>query len=349
VFIIGVWRGSADATTDEVLVPTGSLLSGGRIRALQCLCALISGLSEPEVNITYGQMKFAQVPFPIVTGPFPQTVTVMAHDIDDNHLVDAQIYTSPNKALLAKTNHPFTRLFPYFYNPNNETFTVEAPGYLVQLFNFSTVDPKPVANFSFAPKQPYANQDVFFFDFSSGPISSYEWAFGLGKATSSSKNPVFKYWSFGQYKATLTVKGPGGQDARTQTVYVSPAPYNPPQTGFDELEFYFCPAAINTPKMGDHSTLYIYTADLTAKSGFGPPVTLQHGYVGGGMNYAGVCGPGQGSGSEKVTLKDKHQYLIVGVDPDLCGSNDPNNGACVAWQGTVWGKQGGGTLIVTVS
>jgi hypothetical protein len=150
---------------------------------------------------------------------------------------------------------------------------------------------------------------------------------------------------------TLTVKGPGGQDAHTEKIIVDFPPYNPPPAqGFDAVQIFFCPAAINFPKAGAHSTLYIYVADLTVSNNYGQPKVLQQGYIGGTQNFAGVCGAGQGSGSETIPLTDKHQYHIVGVDPDLCnGVNDPTNGACVAWQGFFLGKQGGGTVIIEVN
>jgi PKD repeat protein len=349
VFVNDVCYGHADAVTDTVHVPVGSLLQGGYVRALQSLCLQISGLSEP-VGITLGQVKLSQTPFPIYTNPNPQTVTITARDWDDDHLVDMKISTWPAKVPVAATNKPLTKLFPYFYNPANETFVLEAPGYLETLLNFNVSDPKPIANFFYWPASPYANQTVNFVDFSSGPITSWDWDFGQNpKSTSSAMNPQHSFVA-GKFIVTLTVNGPGGATSKQDTIWVSYPPYQgPPPQGFDEVEIFYCPASINLPRP-QHTTLYIYVADLTMNGIFGSPKTLQQGYVGGLGNYAGVCGPGQGSGSESVQLTDGHQFYIVCVDPDLCnGANDPTNSACVAFQGYFLGKKGGGTAEIVVN
>ncbi len=102
--------------------------------------------------------------------------------------------------------------------------------------------PPPASEFIGSPTSGEVSLEVCFTNQSSGNISSYSWNFGDGY-TSTSTNPCHTYHNSGSYTVSLTAFGPGGNDIRTRTNYitVSNPPivitsikyYNPP---FDELD-----------------------------------------------------------------------------------------------------------------
>jgi hypothetical protein len=77
--------------------------------------------------------------------------------------------------------------------------------------------PPPEAAFSVSTAPMVAS----FTDQSTGKIKVRSWDFGDG-ATSDEQNPTHTYAAHGDYVVTLTVTGPGGTDAETQTVSVKP-------------------------------------------------------------------------------------------------------------------------------
>jgi PKD repeat protein len=79
----------------------------------------------------------------------------------------------------------------------------------------------PVANFSFTPPSPKAGQPVQFTDESSGPPTSWLWAFGDG-GTSAVHNPLHIF-AAGPYQVSLTVSNSGGSNTKTEAVVVSPS------------------------------------------------------------------------------------------------------------------------------
>jgi len=83
-----------------------------------------------------------------------------------------------------------------------------------------TVVALPVADFSADPTRGPAPLVVQFTDRSSGEITSYLWDFGDG-GTSSEKNPRYTYRTPGVFTVKLTVKGPGGEDTKTRSNYIT--------------------------------------------------------------------------------------------------------------------------------
>jgi PKD repeat protein len=78
----------------------------------------------------------------------------------------------------------------------------------------------PAAVFSGFPRAGAAPLTVSFTDESTGTITSYLWNFGDG-STSIEKNPSHQYNTAGAYTVKLTVTGPGGSSAKTQTNYIT--------------------------------------------------------------------------------------------------------------------------------
>ncbi|GAB4315625.1 MAG: hypothetical protein Kow0019_15860 [Methanobacteriaceae archaeon] len=93
--------------------------------------------------------------------------------------------------------------------------------------NYITVNhPAPVASFTGTPTTGISPLQVAFTSTSTGTIDSYEWNFGDG-STSTATNPTHTYTVPGIYTVTLKVTGPGGEDTKTETNYITvnhPAP-----------------------------------------------------------------------------------------------------------------------------
>lgn len=78
-------------------------------------------------------------------------------------------------------------------------------------------DPKPEIIASFDFEQDQTNQLQVTFTNNSQNATSYEWDFGDG-SSSTEKDPVHVYESYGQYTVKLTAKGDGNPDVSTKTI-----------------------------------------------------------------------------------------------------------------------------------
>lgn len=89
--------------------------------------------------------------------------------------------------------------------------------------NFVQIDPQPLADFSFMPRQPtYQNPSVNFID-SSQFASTYEWIFNQGEATSFLNNPTYTFQDTGFQEITLIVTHESGcQDSITKQLDIPP-------------------------------------------------------------------------------------------------------------------------------
>ena len=95
------------------------------------------------------------------------------------------------------------------------TLTVTGPGGTdTQSYDVVVSATAPVAGFSSAPVTN--TLQVNFTDTSTGTITSRSWTFGDG-GTSTATNPSHTYSTPGTYSVTLTVTGPGGTNAITQS------------------------------------------------------------------------------------------------------------------------------------
>jgi PKD repeat protein len=350
LFVNGAYRNMATAAAPSVQIPCGDLNPGDRLRALQALCQLISGLSEPIVQVMPGEMAIGQSPNPVITGANPQQVTVTAtisakpqSNPYNGQAADADVIDVNTKQKIGETNKPITRNFPYFYDGSKHPYIVSAPKFKVGgPLKFLTQDPAPKADFAMSPPNPqYANQPVYFIDTSSGAIQKWQWDFTGGPNIGSPsfiRNPAVKFsHTYTPITVKLTVTGPSGSASKAKT-FGTLVPPNNMQNQYvqcETVQIVYCPNDLNTPNTGDHATLSIYAENKTKGTGPGQPTTLGNGYVGGAYGYAGVCGWGQGSPSITITLEDNSLMHIWGVD-----NNNAQRGE--AW---LWGKKGAGTLL----
>jgi PKD repeat protein len=74
--------------------------------------------------------------------------------------------------------------------------------------------------------------------------AEYFWDFGDGTGTSTETHPIYAYSTGGDFEVSLTASNPGGSDAVTHTVIITPTPlalftYAPayPQPG-EQIQFY---------------------------------------------------------------------------------------------------------------
>ena len=78
----------------------------------------------------------------------------------------------------------------------------------------------PQAAFTAAPLSGTPPLTVTFTDQSTGAITTWDWSFGDGGA-STQQHPTHVYTAPGSYTVTLTVSGPGGADSETKTNYIT--------------------------------------------------------------------------------------------------------------------------------
>ena len=86
------------------------------------------------------------------------------------------------------------------------------------LWTLSTSNP-PVAAFSASPTSGYAPLNVSFTDKSTNNPTSWKWTFGDG-TNSTSKNPIHKYSTKGNYTVSLTATNTAGSNTTTKTNYI---------------------------------------------------------------------------------------------------------------------------------
>jgi len=77
----------------------------------------------------------------------------------------------------------------------------------------------PVADFTWSPQEPLADQPVIFDDTSTGPPSEWAWTFGDG-GTSIEENPTHTYAGEGVFDVGLAVTNASGTDSITKSVTV---------------------------------------------------------------------------------------------------------------------------------
>jgi len=88
------------------------------------------------------------------------------------------------------------------------------------------------AGFLGAPTSGYAPLQVLFTNQSLGDFIDCEWDFGDGNASDNCDDPSHTYQSAGIYSVTLTVRGPGGTDTRTNKEYITVNESPPVQAEF---------------------------------------------------------------------------------------------------------------------
>jgi PKD repeat protein/sugar lactone lactonase YvrE len=82
----------------------------------------------------------------------------------------------------------------------------------IRMYYIDVIPPKPLANFSCTPTTGTAPLTVYFKDRSINNITQWLWDFGDGNAIDR-QHPNHTYDNAGNYRVSLTVKGPGGLDS----------------------------------------------------------------------------------------------------------------------------------------
>jgi len=110
------------------------------------------------------------------------------------------------------------------------TLTVSGGGAQSQTAKNMTVTAPPAplaANFTWSPATPTTTTDVPFTDLSTGGVTSWQWNFGDGTA-SSTQNPVKRYPNAGTYGVTLTVFRNSESRVASKTITITaPLPSSP--------------------------------------------------------------------------------------------------------------------------
>ena len=127
-------------------------------------------------------------------------------------------------------NPSYTYLLPGVYNVTlTSTNSVGSSDPLTK-YNYITVyahNATPVANFTSSLQTGPVPLTVQFFDTSAGNnITSWSWNFGDGN-TSTAKNPIYTYYSVGNWTVTHTVTNDGGSNTLTVPNYII-ITHNPP-------------------------------------------------------------------------------------------------------------------------
>jgi PKD repeat protein len=102
--------------------------------------------------------------------------------------------------------------------------TVTGPGGSDSHTRSITVTPPapPIADFSANPTNGGTPLTVSFIDESIGNVTEWLWDFGDGVTSASvQQSPAHTYYEEGTYTVSLTVMGPGGEDALTRVGYVT--------------------------------------------------------------------------------------------------------------------------------
>jgi len=236
---------------------------------------------------------------------------------------------------LQNPNHTYTAAGTY-----TVTLAVSGPGGsdAISYANYITVYTPVAAAFTAAPTSGPIPLEVTFTNASSGDYTDSLWEFGDG-LTSTLESPTHTYTAAGTYTVTLTVNGPGGTAAISQTHYITG--YTPveaaftaaPTSGFAPLTVTFT----NTSS-GDYTTsLWEFGDGLTS--------TLEsptHTYTTIGTHGVTltVSGPG---GTDTLTRTD---YITVyeavradftaspvqGVVPLVVTFTDTSSGPVTVWQ-----------------
>lgn len=97
-----------------------------------------------------------------------------------------------------------------------------------------TVDAAPAASFSWSPAAPTTDDNIAFYDQSSGGVTSWQWSFGDG-GTSQAQNPVRRFAQPGNWTVTLTVyrNGQSASTSRSVSVVAATPALPPVEARFD--------------------------------------------------------------------------------------------------------------------
>jgi len=160
--------------------------------------------------------------------------------------------------------------------------------------NYITVAPLPEADFHASDTNSCVNEEIDFFDDSTGTYDSWYWDFGDG-SNSTAENPSHTYASAGTYNVSLTVSNACGSDTETKTNYITVLP-------LPEADFH---ASDTSPCVSEAVT---FTDDST-----GSPTSWSWTFTGGSPSSA------IGQGPHTVTYNSPGTYTVSLTVSNACG------------------------------
>jgi len=197
------------------------------------------------------------------------------------------------------------------YNTQNPSHTYTSDGtYTVSLTvtngcgpdtetktDYITVDALPDANFHASDTNPCVNEEIDFFDDSTGTYDSWSWDVdGDGTEDYNTPNPSHTYTSDGTYTVSLTVSNGCGPDTETKTDYITVG-------GSPTADFSGSPISGCAP-------LTVVFTDLST----GDPTSWSWTFTGGSPASA------TGKGPHTVTYNNPGTYTVSLTVSNACGS-----------------------------
>jgi len=131
--------------------------------------------------------------------------------------------------------------------PDGEDYSLTKPDLI---FVTDPSIPPPVADFGLSPSEDNVPLKVIFTDGSSGEIKRWSWDFGDGStlSTDTGDNPTHTYSAPGLYNVTLTVRGPGGEHSKMNSITLPDADFTADRvSGNFPLEVHFFDASTGSP------------------------------------------------------------------------------------------------------
>ena len=169
-------------------------------------------------------------------------------------------YTSGGISI--KDSSAGTGFYYYFYNWKIASLKSARKEVVV------TVNPKPVANFTFVVNP--ANNGQVTFTNTSTDATTYSWNFGDGVGTSIGTNPSYTYGASGTYTVQLTSTNPNcGNNIITKQVTVSVDTLGETEIGFDNLSIYPNPfhdhVTVKLPTQYSSNSINIELYDISGR------------------------------------------------------------------------------------
>jgi PKD repeat protein len=173
------------------------------------------------------------------------------------------------------------------------------------------VSEAPEADFDASPRSGVAPLEVEFDNDSSGDYDDCEWRFGDGDSDDDCDDASHTYWEAGEYTVKLMVSGPGGEDTKKRSEYITV--YEPAQAHFRASPTSgVVPLSVNFTDLssGDYDTCTWSLGDGATRAGCDD---FSHTYATAGNYTVRLSHSGSG-GSNTET---KTNYITVSEEPQV--------------------------------